>query len=208
MAFYPAIPTAGSTPLPIPVIDGGTGLSVTGSQLPWVPADNNLLTANGDPWQSQNTFLMIAGTVYLMKLTARSAFTVTNIWLGLQTAGSGTSTGCYVGLYSSTGSLLSGSSDIAASLTGTTGPISNPLTTPQAVAAGSSVWVAVLCNLGTTQATLYKSAGVAPGLGNVNLIAANYRFAVNGTLQTSLPGSITPSSNAAPGGAQFWAGVS
>lgn len=176
----------------------------------WMPEDNGLLTAVGDPWVTQGSDLLTAGTLYLVKLAIRRTMTITNLWWLMQTLGSGTSTGSYCGLYSSAGTLLSGSSDIAAKITApaTTGGIFVPLTTPQAVTAGSYVWAAILCNLSTTQVTLHGADATTSQI-NVNLSAASYRFATNGTGLTSLPASITPSSNAQSStGISIWAGAS
>jgi hypothetical protein len=178
MAFYPAV-------------GNNSAVAV------WLPADNGLLMASCDPYLAQGNVVAVAGTVYIAKIIARTSLTITNIWLGLITAGAGTSNGCFVGLYSSSGTLLSGSADIASSLTGTTGAISNALTTPQAVEAGTFVWAAVVTNLGTTQPTLAKGVGGAGGsaFANLGLVPATGRFGTAGTLQTSLPASITPGNN-------------
>lgn len=175
----------------------------------WAPEDNALLTANYDPALSTATPTTVAGTLYLAKLVIRRNMTITNLWWALQTLGSGASTGSFCGLYSSAGTLLSGSADIAAKVVSpVTVPnsIFVPLTTPQAVAAGSFVWAAILVNLATTQPGFHA----ADGLGiqpNVNLTAATYRFATNGTGITSLPGSITPASNAQGASFTFWVGA-
>jgi hypothetical protein len=208
MAFYPAVPTLGSITPPLPVADGGTGLSGAGGQLPWVPSDQGLLIATGDPEIAVATTTLTAGTVYLRKITPRTAMTLTDIWLCLTTAGSGTSTGSFVGLYSSAGTLLSGSADQASAFTGSTGGISCALSAPQALTPGSFYWVAVLSNLGTTQPTFARSS--VPGVQeNINLIAATFRTAINGTLVTALPSpSITPSSNVQAGSSPLWIGGS
>lgn len=177
---------------------------------PWLPGDNTLLASAGDPFNAQANTTTVAGTLYLMKVPARnSSLLITNIWLGLITVGAGASTGSFVGFYSSAGSLLSGSADIATSLTTTATAISNALTTPQTLAAGSFGWIALLVNLASTQPTLAKGVGGGGGAGvvNVNLTAANYRFASNGTGLTSLPASITPASNTAVA-QDWWWGVS
>src|SRR5271165_3977987 len=156
---------------------------------PWLPSDNALLAATCDPFVLTNSLVLTAGTVYLAKLPIRSAITITNIWLGLITVGAGAST---------------------ASFTTTAQGISNALTTPQAVAAGSFVWVTVLANLATTQPALVRGIGGSPGatlFQNVNLTAATARFATNGTVLTALPASITPASNAQTSGG-LWVGVS
>jgi hypothetical protein len=175
---------------------------------PWIPADNNLLAATGDPYEASGASAAItAGSVYLSKIPVRSAFTATNVWFAVTTAGSGASTGSFAGLYSSAGVLLSGSADIAAQLTGSVGPIEVTLTTPQALTTGF-VWVALLSNLATTQPKLADNPLGLTSIENLNLTAANFRFAINGTVQTSLPASITPASNVSAGGVNLWAGIS
>lgn len=207
MGFYPVALTGGAALAnPVAVGQGGTGVAVTGGQLPWLPVDNGLLIANGDPWDAQASVIMVAGTQYLAKLTARTTTLISNLWFGLQVAGSGTSTGSFAGLISPAGAVLTSSADIDAQLTGATGPFSVPMTTPQTVTAGNFVWAVILQNLSVTQATLAKGVGGAGGggLADVNLIAANYRFAVNGTLLSAIT-AITPSANQ-PTTLDWWVG--
>lgn len=180
--------------------------AVLGTQ-PWwtLPNELGMLAANVDPVDSSGTLAMTAGSVYLLKIPIRSALTATNILLILTTAGSGASTGSFVGLYSSAGTLLSGSADQAGPFTGSLGVITCPLTAPQALTAGTFVWAAVLSNLATTQPTLARSQ--ASGT-NALLTAAGFRFAINGTALSALPGSVTPGSNAGSAGGNFFAGIS
>jgi hypothetical protein len=177
------------------------------AQLPWLPPDNTLLAANSDPLAAQQTALATAGTLYLMKITPRSTILISTVWLGMSVVGAGASTGSFVGVYSPAGTLLTGSADIAASLTGALGAISNAVTTPQTVLAGASVWIALLTNLAVTQPLLCKGlAGTAASLVNADLAAASFRFATNGTALSALPASFTPSANA--NGPTWWVGVS
>lgn len=173
----------------------------------WVVGDAGLLAMNMDPMIAANTGLMIAGTVYLMRVNIRAAITATNIIVGLTTSGSGASTGTFVGVYNSSGTLLSGSSDQATPLTAAAGTKTMALTTPQALSAGTFVWAAIVSNLATTQPTLGRAAPNVV-LANMNLANASFRSAVNGTGQTSLPGSITPSANTGAGSFAFWVGIS
>lgn len=173
---------------------------------PWLPADNGMLAATGDPWTILNSSTMAAGTVYVSKITARSAITVTNVGWAVNSVGSGASTGSFVGLYSSAGTLLSGSADVATPYTtgGNAGTVVyTALTTPQAVAAGAFVWAAIVINLASTQPALGRNNGGA--WFNSGLTAANLRFGIISTGQTSLPASFTPSSLNPPGGLSFWA---
>ena len=179
----------------------------TAGLTPWVGADNGMLGAVSDPALISGQVILVAGTLYLVKLPIRTQQTITNLLYGLQGAGVGASTGTFAGLYSSSGVLLSGSADIGVPLTGGAGQITVPLTTPQVVFPATPPWAAIVVNLATTQPTLYRNGttGVAP---NFNLTAANDRTAVNGTLLLSLPASITPSANASTGGVNPWVGWS
>ena len=180
---------------------------------PWQPSDNGLLGAVDIPAAFADvTSVLTAGTVYLTKLPIRFPTTITNLIFGLAVAGSGASTGSFAGVYNSAGTLLSGSADIATQLTGAVGPITVPLTSAQvftAAPAAGFVWAAVVENLAVTQASLTRAggagAGVMPFL-NMGLAASVYRFATNGTGQTTLPASITPASNAQTSNFCIWAG--
>lgn len=192
--------SAGSNGL---IADSGHVHPTTG----WLPADNGYLVANFDPMISTVSSTATAGTLYLMKVFIRSPMTWTNVHFNINTVGSGSSTGSYVGLYSPSGTLLSGSADIGSVLTGSGGGHSVTLTTAQVLTPSTTsfVWVAFLCNLATTQA---KLAAMASNAGNDNLSTSAYRFAVNGTGLTSLPSSITPSSNSGSGAIMyFMAGI-
>jgi hypothetical protein len=189
VGFYPFVPETAVAPVP------------------WLPADNDLLGAIGDPYTISQATALTAGTVYITRLTMRVATTVTNLWFGLATVGSGTSSGSYAGLYSSAGVLLSGSADCASQFTTAIGGIEVPLTTPQAVAAGSFVWAAVMSNLASTQPTLFKG-GTEFLFPSTGLPTTQSRSGVIGTTQTSLPASFTPSAIASNAGLNPWAGWS
>ena len=171
----------------------------------WTPQDNNLLLATGDPWAATTNNTLVAGTLYLVKLPIRYALTLTYTWFLVATAGSGSSTGSFTGLYSSSGTLLTGSSDIGTALA-SAGPAQLTLTTAQALAAGSFVWAALLVNMPGMPA-LRSGVGTTGGPVNVGLTAATARWAVNGTGLTSLPSTFTPSGNSLSG-FTFWAGGS
>ena len=112
-------------------------------------ADHGLLAWTYDIDAAAQNFVAVAGTVYLTKLYVRYAFTATNIWFSTGTAGVGASTGSFVGLYSSAGSLLSGSADLGTAIFA--GNHEQALTTPQALTAGTFVWVAIVVNQASTQ---------------------------------------------------------
>lgn len=174
---------------------GGTGSAPT-FQIPqvfWVPSDNGLLAANYDPANASGAAGLTAGKLYLARFSIHADVTISNLLVAVATAGSGASTTSFAGLYSSAGALLTGSSDIGSLLT-STGVITLPLTTPQAIAAGSFVWAAICVNLATTQPTL-RTCGNAQFAIFANQTGATARAALAGTGHSSLPASITPSSN-------------
>lgn len=184
-----------------------TGLSAA-VNVPWLPADNNLVLAVGDPVICTSNGGAGAGTVYLAGMTARAAVTVTNIVLSVVSGGTGASTQTFAGLYNSAGTLLSGSADVSSHLT-SAGYAVLPLTTPQAVGAGAFVWAAVLFNFATTQPGLSQQAAVNSGLRNPLLTPAGYKYATyNGGVggQIALPASLTPANNGI--GAGWWMGCS
>jgi len=121
----------------------GNGI-VPASELPnfpWLPSDNNLVAALGDPQLYQFGAGLTAGRVYLTQLQIREACEVAYLWwLVSSTAGSGTSSGTYTGLYSSSGSLLTGSADISSSLTSVNTPVKLPLTTEPGALSGRRCW--------------------------------------------------------------------
>lgn len=215
MGFYPAA-LVGNQLLanPVTLAQGGTGAttlagaqqSILANTLPWVPADNGLLAATSTLDGAALTVTPVAGTVYLLKCQVRQSFTWTTMNYVVTTAGSGASTGSFVGLYNSAGTLLTGSADIGANLAAG-GTFATALTTPQALAAGTFVWATFVCNLATTQPALRAESTTSNGTVNLGLAASALRVATNGTAQTSLPASITPSSNTGSA-VSIWFGAS
>lgn len=175
-----------------------------------IPADHGLLAWTYSIDNAATTDACVAGTIYLAKLPVRYNFTATNVWFNVTVAAVGASSGSFVGLYSSSGTLLTGSSDLGALPLGFA---ERAFTTPQALTAGTFVWVALLVNYASTQPTLramLSAPGPTNNIQNLNLTAANFRSAVpaGGTTQTALLGSFTPSSNTATGALPFWFGIS
>jgi hypothetical protein len=178
------------------ITGNGSGISSLGSRTTalesrntFVPADHGLITWTHDPATLRNTSNSItSGTVYLhkVKIAGQSA-TVSTVWLGIETAGATlTSNQCFVGLYDSSGNLLSASGDQSGNWT-SVGQKSIALTTPQTLAVGY-YYVAILAN-GTTPPQFSMGAGgnmsMSPGL-----TAATARFLTGPAAQTSLPASI------------------
>lgn len=187
------VPTIGQAQSPLSPALGGAG-----GQLPWSAADDGFVGANSDWATESGGGTMIAGTLYLQRLLIRQATTITNLWYGVSTAGSGASTGTFVGLYAQSGTLLSGSADIAAAVTGSTGFHPCALSTPQQVAAGAQVWAGILSNLATTQPSLIRQLNASPfGTSTPNAATSNYRWASQAAVGTALPSPLTVASNAA-----------
>lgn len=174
----------------------------------WVPADNGLLAASGQLPDVNGGSLCNTGNLFLIKVWIRQPFTATNFWAITSTAGSGASTQSFTGIWSSSGTLLTGSADIGSTFA-TVGAHSFAWTTPQNLTTSMGfVWVGFVFNLATTQPTLRTIATQSPAPMNLNLSAATSACAVNGTSVTALA-NITPSANNQAGNAApYWVGIS
>jgi hypothetical protein len=187
-------------------------LTVNGVPLPtatFQPSDQNLLAWAYDAATPTNsTALSTSGVIHLVKMNLRYAATITNILYQVNTVGSGlTASQSFAGIYDSTGTLRGTSASLSTSWAATTGLYTTPLVTPYAAAAGT-YYVAFVCN-GTTGPALARLNGLAGASSTINagLTAANYRFAINSTANTSLPGSITLSASTQEG-VSYWAAIS
>lgn len=189
MPFVPWVPTAGNAPVPLSLALGGTG-----GQVPWVPADDGFLGSNSDPSAASGGGLLNATNLYLQRLIPRVNTTITNLFYCTSAVGVGASTGSFVGLYSAAGTLLSGSADVGGTAWVTVGYNKIPLTTPQAVTAGTTVFAAALCNLATTQVTLLRQNNSVNAAPQATVTAATQRWGVFGAVGTALPASLTMSS--------------
>jgi hypothetical protein len=188
----------------------GTALVSPAPETPWLPSDNGLLMAVGDPvvFSTDKTSLT-SGTVYLQKLIPRNPHLISNLWVNNAEAASGSSTGSYAGLYSSAGLLLTGSSDIASLFSGGFASVEIPLTTPQNVVPGTFVWSAFLFNLSSSNPGILGGTGNVAQAGSVGPNGVSLaRFAtVSGGSRTTLPASFTPSQLSYTTGT-IWVGVS
>jgi|SRR5215475_222624 len=178
-------------------------------QIPWLPPDQgSYLLANGDPALMIGGTILVAGTLYLCKLQARTSIPLSAVRFSINSNGVGASTGSFGGIYSSAGNLLSGSADIGGLLTGA-GDLNIPLSIPGQIVPGNGfVWAAILSNLATTQPTMNRLTSSTNTGANMALAAAGLRFAINGTGLVSLPSSINPASNISAGAIALWAGGS
>lgn len=208
--------------------DGGTtGRLITarngGTNLFTVPAAGSVYTATGafgeqlpvnhgmtawtyDPIAATTGTLVTNGTVYLSKVHIPDDVAITKVYWWVTTAGVTATAGQnWVGLYSPAGTRLA-TTGVDASITST--GLKTTTIASTNLTAGSFVWVAMVFNAATapTIARATGNGGLATAV-NAGLTSGTYRFATNGTVQTTLPAAITPGSNTAAGFAGPWAGI-
>ena len=179
------------------------GSAVSAPSTP-LPGDHGFQAWQYDPSFASTGQLLTNGTVYLSAVYLRQAVTVSKCWFLMSTAAATPTAGQnWIGLVNASGTVLSTASLDSVITTGSTAR-SATLTTPQAVAAGT-YWVAIVCNA-TTPPTLMRTNGMTTGTNNANLTGASLRYATNLTAQTTLPASLTMSSNVV--GPSLWVAVS
>jgi len=170
-----------------------------------VPGDHSLLAWTFDPAFASAAQTPTSGTLYLMRIFVRSATTASKIWWGQGTAANTPTAGQnFMGIYSAAGALLA-SAGTDTQVAGSNGPTSVAIT-PTALPAGA-YWIASLQNATTAQQFLRDNPSFT-AMNNVNLAGASLRSAVNGTVLTAMPASITPGSNTGAGSFGFWAAIS
>jgi len=185
------------------VLKTDNNLSVAGNALGIIkPSNHGLVAWTFDPANVSTGKAGTAGTVYLAAVQVNQAMTATKILWGINTQGATITSGQnFVGLYNSAGSRLA-TVGVDARVT-TTGMFTETISV--AVTPGL-YWVAFVFNA-TTMPQVYRGQDLNATLMNAGISSnALLRYATNGTSQTSLPSSITPSSNAS---AQFayWAAI-
>lgn len=163
---------------------------VEGAALSFAAVDHGGLTWTGDPVTATGTFtLATGGTVYVVALKALNRV-VTNIVIGVQTAGATLTSGQnFAGLYQN-GALLASSADLSTTWNSTgvkTIPLSNPV-----LPLGELVYAAFVFN-GTTGPTLgtHGTPLSNAALNNVGLAATVARFGTANTgVTTALPATL------------------
>ncbi len=179
----------------------GDVLSLNGLAASPTPEDQALAGWSFDSAGIQGSSQLTSGTIYLARIPIRRTVAVTKIWLGVGTIGSGfTGAQTWAGLVGPTGTVLASAG--AATALGTTGAQSVTISS-QTLAPGVC-WVALLA-VASTMPFLTRGSNTVL---NANLSAAAFRFAVNGTGQTALPGSFTLASNSATNALTLWAALS
>lgn len=154
--------------------------------------DHGLLSWTQDPGTLTATTTLTSGVLYLSKIKiVNRATVVTNLLTSIATAGAGlTASQNFMGLYNSSGTLLSGTAELSG-VFNSTGLKTIALTTPQTLAVGT-YYIAWLTNATTTQVTLSAggnsstaAAVLSAGLGLTASRSLSY-----GTTQTALPANV------------------
>lgn len=162
----------------------------------------SLVAWNYDSEIAGTEFQVVGGTVYLHKIIIPVASTITNIVLGVTTAGN-TLTYARAALYNSAGTQVG----ITASQTtnwASSGAQVMALTTPYSAAPGT-YWVGTLTT-GTTQPKFAVSPGFRAAY-EAGVSGATLRHGSNATSQASLPATVTLASNTSTSDS-MWVGLS
>ncbi|MET9470153.1 hypothetical protein ABZY44_36250 [Streptomyces sp. NPDC006544] len=211
--------SGGSDPVTPAAIGAATTAALTlVSQQAWAdrPQDQGLLAWTYDPTMAGHVTAQsnagVAGRITLVRIILREDITWSNIWIGL--AGldaAAVLSNCYLGVYDSGGTLKGVTADISSSLmTGATAK-ALPLVTPFSAAAGTYLIAMLLNGTWATNSLTFKASGAGISV-NAGLTAPNLRYSNMLSAQTSLPGSLTLSSQTTTiintGWASQWYGIS
>jgi hypothetical protein len=169
------------------------------------PHSHGLVAWAFDPALAGTATAVGAGIVNMSALYIQKSASVTQIYWGTGSTQGATPTAGqnFVGLYNSAGTRLasvSADSNVSAATGIQTNTIPSTNLTP------GMYWVAWVFNAATLP-SLTRGVSFLQGVQNINLSAAQLRFAnLGATTRTSLPTTITPASNAASQ-VSYWAGI-
>lgn len=171
------------------------------------PNELGFITWNYDPANVSGQSAFTPGTVHMFRMEIKRASMISNIIIGIQTAGNVLTAGQnFAGIYDSSGNQLRITAD--QSVPWITAQLAvMPLTSPLNVTPGS-YYIAVVAN-GTTAPSVSRSFGAAAvgPIGNAGTTVTNARWANGPTGQTSLPASINMSTRTY-GPTGWWAALS
>lgn len=158
------------------------------------PADMGLIAWNMDWALVSATNNITPGTVYLHAIWLRSQQLISNlVWdLATVTAWTCTSGQCFMALFDSGGTERGITADQSSNWNSP--GYKNPALTSPYLAPAGKYYIAILMNGSGTTFTARGGSGI-PTFANAGLSGAALRFAVNGTLATSMPSPITVASN-------------
>lgn len=167
------------------------------------PAMQNLIAWAFDPIVCNTNSVIANGTLVLVRVNLAAAATISKATIVLVSAAvTPTANQNFLGLYNSSGTLVASTAAgaIDSSIT-STGVLAASFSSSYAAAAGF-YWVGILLNCSTAPGIMRGGYGSTTAFAQMGATPATYRFAQNGTGLTSLPSSITPSSNG--NSAQAW----
>ena len=180
-----------------------------------VPDPNLGITAWNFPsaLATSSSAALTSGTVYVMRVPLGAASTtITNVIAGVTTVGGDADRlQNFAAVFDHTGARIGVTADQSGVWT-STGLKTMALASGPFTGTWPFVYVAILSNWTSTGPGPIFARGAGAGTGasivNLNAAAANLLAATNGTVQTSMPGSLTYSSNSGAAGQMIWVGLS
>lgn len=166
------------------------------------PVVNNLLGWGFPPNSASGTAHMTEGTVYLQKFYLNKPSTLSSLMFSVTNAANAP-TAAYGGLYSTEGTRLAVSANSPATFT-TTGGKTLSFASPY-VADTGYYYTALMVAAGPGNGPDLSASTASSAVTNINLTGATLRYCTGPTGQTTLPTTITMSSNLAAVG--LWTGV-
>jgi hypothetical protein len=158
-----------------------------------LPSDFGWIAWSSDPGGANGTGAPNSNVITLIMVFLRQTATISNIVVATTTPGSGlTSSENFAGIYDSGGTRRGVTADQSTTWAAAAGAKVMALTSAYTNAPAGTYYVAILSN-GTTP-PVFRLSAASGALPNAGLTGAALRFATNGT-GTTLPSSITPSSN-------------
>jgi len=173
------------------------------------PEDHSLITWAFDPYSASGSGAPSAGVLHLIKCEVRAAATANFVWVAVPSLGTALTSGQnFVAVLDSSGNRLAVSADQSVNwATGSGAGVTQKIAlTSSAALTTPFVWVAILVN-GTGLPSFGRGSTLSSSLYNANLSASTARWATNGSALTSVPASITPSSNSNEANS-WWAALS
>lgn len=191
---------------PVANLDVAGTVAASGNALgEFKPINHAMVAWSYDPAMIANSHVTTAGNIYLVKLAIAADATVTKVQYYVSVAGSSVTSGQnFVGLYSSSGTLL-GSVGVDSDIT--SAGLKTATISSTALTSGSYVWAAFVFNTTGTMPNLGRMGGLTniQQVVNANLTASQYRFALLTGSNTSLPSTVTPGNFGSSN--PIWAGV-
>ncbi|SRR6266568_3650538 len=184
------------------------GAAITSNASPSTqPTDLGYQSWAYDPIGCRAGQILTSGVLFMVRLQIRQSLSLSTIYIGVTTPGSGLTAGQnLVGLYNSSGTLVGSTGDQATSWTTGSAEKIISLTSSAAVTAGF-YWVGILSN-GTTPPTLAVGSQLIGNLGGAAAGGSARRFGSFGSALTALPTSVTPSLITAVTNQTYWVAVS